>query len=502
MNSETGRVRNVEDHAERVARFLTYACPDHHVRTGAAHTIARNAAQRILARHPEIARDSIYTAVVSGDLAEVERVLADNPQAANERGGAKGWEPLLYLCFTRLSLAEVNDNAVAIARALLDHGAGPMAYFMAGDSLYTPMVGAIGEGEENRLPHPQRDALVQLLLERGADPYDMQVFYNIHFHGDIIWLLEMIYAHTIKIGRRADWDDPEWSMIDERGYGLGARYLLTVAVSNNNLELADWILMHGASPNPSLPPHPKLGKRSLHEEALRRGFTEMADLLVRFGATPSGFVLEDEQAFAVACFRLDHATVRSMLEQHPEYLQSHIALHTAAKRDRVDVVQFLLELGVSPDVEDAKQGRQRALHVAAYDDSPRVAALLIEHGAEIDPVETNWGNTPLDTAVYAQKRGMIELLGRFSRDVWNLTFTGNVERVRDVLSTEPNLAKVVSREYGTPLMWLPDDEARAIEIVQLFLMHGANPALRNKEGKTAADCASERGMYDVAALLQ
>jgi ankyrin repeat protein len=491
-----------DGHAERVARFLTYACPDHHVRTGAAHTIARNAAGRILARHPEIARDSIYSAVVCGDLAEVERILAGNPSTANEKGGAKKWEPLLYLCFTRLPLDTGNDNAVAIARMLLDSGADPNAYFMAGDSLYTPMVGAIGEGEENRLPHPQRDGLVQLLLERGADPYDMQVFYNIHFHGDIIWLLELIYAHTVKTGRGADWDDPEWSMIDEGGYGLGARYLLDVAVSHNNLELAEWILTHGATANPLPPPHHVVPKYPLHEEALRRGFTEMADLLVRFGATPSGFVLDSEQAFAAACFELDRSTARSMLEQHPEYLQSPIALHAAAKHDRVDVVQLLLDLGVSPDVEDAKQGRQRALHVAAYDDSPRVAALLIERGAEIDPVETNWGNTPLDSAVYAQNPRMIELLGRFSRDIWNLTFTGHVERVREVLSTEPGLAKVASHEYGTPLMWLPDDESRAIEIVELFLAFGADPALRNSEGKTAADRASERGMDDVAALLR
>jgi ankyrin repeat protein len=472
------------------------------VRTGSAHTIARHAAGRILGRHAEIARDSIYTAVVCGDLAEVERILAENPHAVNEKGGAKGWEPLLYLCFARLSLDATNDNTVAIARTLLDHGADPSAYFMAGDSLYTPMVGAIGEGEENRLPHPQRDVLVQLLLERGADPYDMQVFYNIHFHGDIIWLLELIYAHTVKTGRQADWDDPEWSMIDERGYGLGARYLLDVAVSHDNLELAEWILTHGASPNPLPPPHPRVTKYTLHEEALRRGFTEMADLLVRFGATPSGFVLDGEQAVAAACFELDRSKALSMLEQHPEYLQSAIALQAAAKRDRVDVVQLLLELGVSPDVEDPKQGRQRALHVAAYDDSPRVAALLIERGAEIDPVETNWGNTPLDTAVYAQNPRMIELLGRFSRDIWNLTFTGKVERVRDVLSSQPGLAKVASREYGTPLMWLPDDEARAIEIVLLFIAHGADPALRNSEGKTAADRASERGMDDVAALLR
>jgi ankyrin repeat protein len=69
-----------------------------------------------------------------------------------------------------LPLASVDENAVPIARALLDHGADPNDYFMAGSSRYTPLVGAIGEGEEDRPPHPRRDELVRLLLDRGAEP--------------------------------------------------------------------------------------------------------------------------------------------------------------------------------------------------------------------------------------------------------------------------------------------------------------------------------------------
>ena len=93
-------------------------------------------------------------------------------------------------CFTRLENPASNDNAVEIATLLLDNGADPNSYFMAGGSRYSPLTGVIGEGEEGRPPHPQRDELTRLLLERGADPYDMQVFYNIHFNGDVLWLLE------------------------------------------------------------------------------------------------------------------------------------------------------------------------------------------------------------------------------------------------------------------------------------------------------------------------
>ena len=128
--------------------------------------------------------------------------------------GSKGWEPLSYLCFTRLPLPSVAANAAAIARPLLDHGADPNVSFRAGGSSYTPLVGAIGEGEEGRPPHPARDALVRLLLERGANPYDSQVVYNLLFNGSALWFLETIHEHTMRIGKAADWADPEWRMLD------------------------------------------------------------------------------------------------------------------------------------------------------------------------------------------------------------------------------------------------------------------------------------------------
>jgi ankyrin repeat protein len=356
-----------------------------------------------------------------------------------------------------------------------------------------------------------------------------------------------MYEFSVKAGRQADWDDPNWSMLDHGPHGRGARYFLGIAVGKNDLKLAEWLLARGASPNASPPPHPKASKRTLYEEAMRNGFTEMADLLARYGATPLALVPHDEtcekcgrmmalkrgrygqflactgypeckntrkptktgvaaapvalegiEAFVTACFRLDRAEAQKILTEHPEFLQSPEPIFAAARRDRADVVEFLLDLGVSIEVED--ESKQRPLHEAASNDSLRVAQLLIERGAEIEPVETSWNNTPLDHAMYSNLTRMIEFLSRFTRDVFRLTRIGNIERLRDVLREEPDLAKVVDDGY-TPLMWLPDDEARAVEIVELLLAHGADPTLRSKEGMTAADWAIKRGLYEAAALL-
>ncbi len=519
-----------ESHAKLAARFLQNACPDHHVRGGPAHVMALHTAERLLKQHPEIARDSFYTAIVCGDVAEVERTLRERPDAAKERSSGDGrdragvggfedifkdvgpmhWEPLLYLCFTRLLFPPAHENAIAIAKLLLDHGANPNAYFKAGDSRYTPLVGAIGEGEENRPAHPRRDALVQLLIERGANPYDGQVIYNTHFQGDVEWYLKMAYAHALKTARKADWADPNWPMFDMGGYGCGARFLLGGAIDRNNLALAQWMLEHGANPN--APPAPKrnaytvdasrrLSSSTLYEEAMRKGSVEMTELLARYGAARSVRALEGEEAFAAACLRLDREKAESLLAGHPEYLSSPRPMHLAAARNQSDVVALLLDLGMSPDIEDPEEGKQHPLHVAAYNDSLRVAEVLIARGAQIDPRETRYGITPLWGAVWGQKQRMIEFLSLLSRDVWALAFLGNVRRMREVLAAEPKLAKS-SGEDETPLMWLPDDEARAREIAEMLLAGGADPTVRNKQGQTAADLASRRGLDDVAALLR
>ncbi len=73
--------------------------------------------------------------------------------------------------------------------------------------------------------------------------------------------------------------------------------------------------------------------------------------------------------------------------------------------------------------------------------------------------------------------------------------------MRELLNAEPDLAKRIS-DGCTPLMWLPDDDARAIEVVELLLAHGADPSVKSKEGKTAADFAEERGLYEAAELLR
>ena len=504
--------------ARVVAQFLANACPDHHVRDGGCHWAVRGTAENMLRRMPELATENLFTAIVCGEIAEVERILRERPAAATEAGGPKDLPrrrahtsfssphrrarrigSRCTISASRGSMSPSNDNAVAVARLFLDRGANPNAFFFAGSSHYTPLTGVIGAGEEGRPAHPPQDELTQLLLERGADPFDVQVFYNIHFRRDVLRYLRAAYDFTVAKGRKADWDDPEWRMIDMGGYGGGARWLLGDALEHDDLESRRVMLSHGASPNPALPPKRRgrrdsssawaaamangTGCRGTPRPLRRNARTARAGRRVRLPRGMSAHGSRGRQRDPHATSRVPHAAARTPSGR------------TARTRER----RFLPARSRRADqVEVAK--RMRPLHVAAWHNARNVAKLLIERGAEVDPRETEWGNTPLDFAVHFGLTMMIDLLAPHSRDIWNLVFTGQVDRVHAVLDADPSLARVVTDDGATPLTWLPVDQARALDIIRQFRARGADVSVRY-QGLTPAERARKRWMLEAAEAL-
>jgi hypothetical protein len=464
------------DREHRSEWFLEHACIDPILTSGPSAQASHQAAgMRILSRHPEVARANIHTAAVCGDLDRVAEILAARPETASERGGPvrrrylaareSRWTPLLHLCYGRAPIPPASDNAVGIALALLDHGADPNAYFEVGShpSRYTCLTGLAGGGEEATPPHPQADALVPLLLERGANPVDIQFIYNTSLSGDVFRWLDLLYETSVRLGREHEWTEPRWN--PKRSLSA-FDWLLRQAIEQNDSARADWLMAHGARP----------------------------DVFPFEAAKP-----DLEAPFTAGCFALDRKQALELLAQHPEFLRSHVTLFAAAAKNRADVVAFVLDLGLPIDVEDAS--KQQALHIAASNDAFDVVKLLVARGADLEAKETNWSNTPLDHAIYGNQLQMIELLTSYSRDVYRLAWTGNVSRLRDLLRVEPELAKVRG-EANTPLMWLPDDEAKAIEVVTLLLAHGADAGVLTEKGETAAQLAARRGLDEAAALLR
>jgi ankyrin repeat protein len=368
---------------------------------------------------------------------------------------------------------------------------------MAGDSRYTPLVGVIGEGEEGRPPHPLRDQLARLLLEHGADPYDLQVGYNIHFKGRVLWWLTLIHERT---GSNVEWADPDWRMLRQGGYGTGARWYLDAAIEHNDRELAEWCLAHGANPNAAPGPGRKNKQRSLYDEAMFRGYVELAEVLARHGAKQSTVTPEPLQVLVSAVLREDEPAIRATLAQRPEFVTASAPLFAAAKYNRPRAAALLLDLGTSPNVESG--AGERALHIAAYDDSVDVARLLIERGADVDPIGRRYDNTPLGGAMHCQSTRVIELLAGVSRSAWEVMYAGRIDRVRDLVALKPERARATG-DGETMLMWLPPtEESLAMEAARLLIENGADPTVRDPNGLTAADRAERNAMFEVAAFLR
>ena len=445
-------------------------------------------AAHILRKHPDVARFSVHTAAVAGDLAEVERRLAREPSVASAAGGPRGWQPLQYLCYARLAIAEVSEHAVAIARALLDAGADPRATWEDDwNNPFTLLTGVIGEGEGREPRHARAAELATLLIERGADPFDAQSLYNTSLHHDDTFWLEFLHSRCEAAGDTERWrSKAAWS-----GNGM-LDYLIGNAVSRNHVKRTRWLLEHGAQATA----RHSYSKRNLHTEALLGGFTALAQLLLDFGAQPE--TLDGVHAFHVACMSGDRDTAQRLTAVDPEYLKYPGPMYNASESDRTDVVELLLELGVSPDVE---HGSWTGLHGCAHNGSVRVAKLLIERGATVDIREQKYHSTPLGHAVWAGQHAMIDLLSAVSRDVIALVRAGKLERLRTLLDEDPKLAQA-TRDGRTPLFFLTAPEERAIAIAELLLGHGVDPKFKDADDQTAPDAAAKAGLEELADVLR
>lgn len=449
------------------------------------------AARRIFARRPEIARHDLWTATLCGDRAEVERRLARTPDAARTKGGPRDWEPLLYLAYGRIAGAET--DALAIAELLLAHGGDPSARFDDGwGNAFTLITGVIGQGETDRREHPHAEALAELFIARGADPFDTQTLYDTSLNRDETRWLDFLWRHVAARGEEARWST-QAKGLDGKFKVAALDYLLGNAVASGHVRRAEWLLDHGADPDAI---HAYSG-RPLCVEAQLLGHGAIAEMLARFGARP--VALDAAEHIVSACAAGDLDRIRMLARTNPGLLQYPMALIRAAQQGNAAVVALLLELGTDPDL--APLDGKRALHWAAQNDDVAIADALIAAGSDIDRRGSPYKATPLGFAVHFGCSAMIDLLAPLSKDVLTLAYAGRIERLDAVLAAEPDLIESRNAE-GQPLLFvLPEDEDTAVEVVRLLLAHGANPRMANASGETAAQVAELRGLDDAAALI-
>jgi hypothetical protein len=230
-------------------------------------------------------------------------------------GGPFGWVPLLYLCYSRISLRRSEDEVLAATTLLLDAGADPNAgYLWCGMSTpFTALTGVFGEGEQGprcQPRHPFVQALATVLLRRGAHPVDQQTLYNRMFRPDDSHL-ELLFAHGLADAGPSRWEHRLGDAMETReqmwqrqivwaaGHGFASRLdlLATHGIDSAEVELVV----------PSFPDDPNVrdeqGATPLHHAAWD-GDVHLIAQLLDSGADPT---ITDTQHGTTALGWAEHA---------------------------------------------------------------------------------------------------------------------------------------------------------------------------------------------------
>src|SRR5947207_8163646 len=159
---------------EPLAAFIEAAC----VPLDSDHaTGTLEAAEAVLAAHPDVATANIHAAAILGDAATVRRFLELDRANATVKSGPRGWDALTHLCFSRyLRLdRERSDGFLRAATALLDAGANANTGWYEANHQPSPEWESALYGAAGVAHHAE---LTRLLLERGADPNDGETPYH------------------------------------------------------------------------------------------------------------------------------------------------------------------------------------------------------------------------------------------------------------------------------------------------------------------------------------
>ena len=331
---------------------------------------------------PVVATSSIFTAAAVGDHTIVAALVASRRGAAIESGGPFDWPPLLYATYSRLVTGAPSHDFVETVRVLLGAGAEPNTGFLW-DGLvppFTAITGVVGRGEQGATPHVQQLALLQLLLDAGADPNDGQIVYNAGIGNarptdDTDWL-ELLLTHGLGQPTNGPWYRRFGDRLAEPAALIAE--LLHDAARRGFVNRATLLLDHGADPNRS-GDHPGFRDHSPYQDAVERGYPHIATLLTGRGVrpTPVGPVelvvgrclaaepVTSEEVLAARVHTPDLVRVATELQKPIATIRRLIdlgwdinaknrttALHEAAMLGDLDRVRALVALGADPTIHD------------------------------------------------------------------------------------------------------------------------------------------------------
>ncbi len=473
---------------EQSEKFIALACLRYN---GDDRAYRYQQAAKLLQTIPAIVGANFYSALVAGNLAGVTALLARQPELATINGGVLNWPPLCYVCYSRVPVDK--EQVLAIVALLLSKGASADSHVMLDQYLFSALTGAMGEGERGPIdcpPHLYADELVAMLLAAGANPNDSQGLYNTMFTDSIDKWLPLLVKHGLAAQHIANWAPKDgFTTFD---------YFLAQAVVQGKLARVELLLQHGANPDAVN----IYNKKNSYTNALSVGRSDIADILLKYGARPQKLAADDE--FRLACCQSDTLKAKQILQQHPALLHNAQLFHDLGSS--VAMVRALVALGFNINCQ-THDGRTLLHRYARPGQRDKVEA-FIKLGADPHVAEYHWQATALGFAAHDRAWDVVALLVPDSNNILDVCSVVHVERTKFLLEQDASLVHKRTPMGNTPLHVVSQWQAEAPDIVastaviELLLSKGADTAATNKEGLNAAQWYRKCGMDELADLLE
>jgi len=259
------------------------------------------------------------------------------------------------------------------------------------------------------------------------------------------------------------------------------QHLLQTAIEANNRPATEMLLRLGASPyHTGRLANIKQGGNAM-ATAVGAGHIEMMQLLLDHGMQLKKHPHDTGAALNLAA-RLGRADMLNLLLDNGANIEGGVndsgrtALHTAVTAGQTHIVQLLLERGVQPEKRNGE-----ILREAIIKRNPDIVRLLLAAGADANRTDN------------------------YNRNVLSEAACFNPPEVIDMLIKAGANVNLVSADHfrSTPLISACKLQNQdPVEVVRLLLAAGADASVKDANGKTALDYATERGHAQTAKLLQ
>jgi len=337
--------------------------------------------------------------------------------------------------------------------------------------------------------------IVKLLLERGADP-------NLKQSGgdnallEALWrenldleIIKLLIKHGTNLEEEGAYSSTALSRAAEKGRIDIIKFLenylpiddiplsqlektLVDAMKENEKEVVIYLLEKGEK---------KLPKEFFRVEVLsyaaRHGYDDLVNILLKRGLNPQK---EDiYYGLGEACYKGHLNVIKLLIEKGADvnggdYGASENPLMKAARYSYFKIAEFLLDNGAN--IEARSYEGNTPIQFAAWEGQLEMIKFLVDRGANIDTTnDLNWN---------ALMQACVE---------------GYYEIVEYLIKKGSNIHLIDQEKGATSLMlaaWKCSEQ-----IVKLLLENGIDKKIKDKQGKTAADYARERGCMFIAEII-